>query len=296
MKKKIMLALMAMAMGAMVLTGCGSTSDQDAPASESTGVSEQPELANPWTESDQQGVEAATGFTMTAPDGASDVSYSYMSDNGTAQMKYTLDGAEWTYRMMQADGLTDISGMLYDWSAEEEGSVSGMSAAYYTYAAPAGGTDDDVQVVNWYDAVVGVTYSLSAVSGDLDGIDMQAYAERLYVTMQGDSTGDAEEDADTEVTDYFLGEHKRDEDGSTLIISDNGDGTFKIDISIVKLCRLENGVGTFEDHKMTFEVDDPSENKLSGVIYVDGDSLSVKITDSTWTYLPSGDVLEGFVR
>lgn len=301
MKKKIMLALMVMAMGAMVMAGCSAESgtdtdtDTDATPSESAAVSEQTEIANPWTESDQQGVEEATGFIMTAPEGATEVSYSYMSDNGMAQMEYTLDGTAWTYRMQQADALTDISGLAYEWTAEEEGSVSGMAATYSTYTASDNGTDNDVQVVNWYDAVVGVTYSLSAVSGDLDGIDMQACAEQLYVTMQGESTDDAEGDAEKELNDYFLGEHKRSEDESTLTITDNGDGTFKVDITIVKLCNLENGVGTFEDHKMTFDVDDPNGDKLSGVIYMDSDnSLTVKITDSTWNYLPVDEVLEGF--
>ena len=46
---------------------------------------------------------------------------------------------------------------------------------------------------------------------------------------------------------------------------------------------------------MSFEIDDPNGNKMSGVIYRDSDdTLTVKITDSTWTYLKNGDVLEGF--
>lgn len=46
---------------------------------------------------------------------------------------------------------------------------------------------------------------------------------------------------------------------------------------------------------MTFEVEDPNKNKLSGTIYRDSDdSLTVKITDSTWELLPSDEVLDGF--
>ena len=72
-------------------------------------------------------------------------------------------------------------------------------------------------------------------------------------------------------------------------------GTFKVDINIVRLCSLENGVGTFDDHKMIFTVDDPNEAKLTGVIYRDSDnSLTIEITDSTWMLLPSGEVLSGF--
>ncbi len=126
-------------------------------------------------------------------------------------------------------------------------------------------------------------------------MDIQAYAENLYVPLQGDATDDPEKDRENELNEYFLGEHKRSEDGSTLDIEDNGDGTFDIDINIVRLCSLEDGVGTFTEHKMTFDVTDPNGNPMSGVIYRDNDnSLTVKITDSTWDYLPNDEVLEGF--
>ena len=46
---------------------------------------------------------------------------------------------------------------------------------------------------------------------------------------------------------------------------------------------------------MTFVVQDPSENEMSGVIYCDSDnSLIVQITDSTWELLPTGETLDGF--
>ena len=253
------------------------------------------ELANPWTESDKQGAADATGFEMTAPEGAENVTYSYMQESGLAQMRYTLDETEWIYRMQMADELTDISGMAYDWTLEEEGTVSGRAAVYYSYCAPDGETENDVQVVNWYDAVTGVTCSLSAVSADLDGMDIQAYAENLYLPLQGEATDDADADRERELADYFLGEHKRSDDSSVLVLSDNNDGTFAVSISVTRLCNLEGGVGAFEDHKMRFEIDDPNGNKMSGVIYRDSDnSLTVKITDSAWTYLKSDDVLEGF--
>ena len=252
-------------------------------------------LANPWTESDMQGVADATGFEMAAPEGATNVAYSYMRESGLAQMCYTLDETDWIYRMQMADEQMDISGMAYGWASEEEGTVSGRPAVYYSYCAPDGETENDVQVVNWYDAVTGVTCSLSAVSADLDGMDIQAYAENLYLPLQGEATDDADADRERELADYFLGEHKRSDDSSVLVLSDNNDGTFAVSISVTRLCNLEGGVGAFEDHKMRFEIDDPNGNKMSGVIYRDSDnSLTVKITDSAWTYLKSDDVLEGF--
>ena len=303
MKKKLVLALTLMAMCMAMMAGYASASGQETPAgnqnNENAGAVGELGLANPWTESDEQGVADATGFEMTAPEEATEVSYSYMKEAGLAQLSYVQDEQKWTYRMQATDELTDISGMSYKWTNEEEGTVAGMEAVYYAYveleADDLADSLQAVQVVNWYDAVAGVTHSLSVSAKELDGLDIQAYAENLYAPLQGDATDDPEKDRETELKDYFLGEHKKSYDGSTLTIVDNNDGTFGINISIVRLCSLEDGIGTFEDHKMTFEVDDPNGNKMSGVIYRDSDnSLTLKITDSTWTNLPNDEVIDGF--
>ena len=286
MKKKIGIVLALALVGAMALTGCGSTTT-DSSSAEGT--------ANPWTETDKQGVAEATGFDMEAPDGATDVAYSYMAESGLAQMTYKLDDLDWTYRMQQADELTDISGLNYDWGTDElEGKVLEMPAMYYGYATD-GDDPDYVHLVNWYDAVPGVTYSLAASGKDMDGMDIQAFAEEIYEPLQGEATDDPEADRVTELNDYFLGEHKRSYDDSTLTIAENSDGTFDVDLSVTRLCSLEDGVGTFDEHKMTFTVKDPSGNDMTGMIYRDSDnSLCVKITESTWELLPTDEVLEGF--
>ena len=294
MKKKTVLALILASISMVVMAGCSSADSSGNQKEESAGSEE---IANPWTESDQQGVAEATGFDMTAPDGATDVVYSYMAEESLAQMSYELDGASWIYRAQATDALTNISGMEEGWTSEEEGNVSWMAANYYAYTVDDENVND-VQLVNWYDALLGASYSLCAAGTDLNGMDIQAYAENLYAINdpdQGDVTDDPEGDRENELNEYFLGEHTRSSDESALTISDNGDGTFGVNLSITRLCSLENGVGTFENHKMTFTVQDPAENEMSGEIYRDGDnSLTVKITDSTWEYLPNDEVIDGF--
>lgn len=288
MKKKIVLMLSLILIAAMLFSGCGSTAAQ-------SDTSEEQQLANPWTASDEQGVLEATGFDMAAPENAADVSYSYMADGAMAQMTYTLDGANWIYRMQMADELTDISGMEYQWLEGTECSVSGRDAIYHGYNVATNDATENIQVVNWYDAVTGVTYSLSATGKELSEAEMLTYAESLYTPLQGEATDDPDADRENELNEYFLGEHKRSSDESVLTISENEDGTFDINLSVTRLCSLENGVGTFADHKMTFTVEDPSEGELTGMIYRDNDnSLVVEITDSTWSLLPTGEVLDGF--
>ncbi len=310
MKNKLVLAMTVIAVSTAWMTGCSSTSGtsaeegtssdevweetQETDGSDAADTEASEEIANPWTESDEQGVAQATGFDMTPPDGAKEVAYSYLAEEGLAQMSYELEDAKWVYRMESADALTDISGLHMDWTGDE-GTVSGREAMYYGQCDPNDETTEDVMLVNWYDVVTGVTYSLSATGTDLSGMDMQVYAENLYVPSQGDATDDPAADRENELKSYFLGEHKKSEDGSSLVIADNGDGTFRVDLSITRLCSLEDGVGTFAEHKMTFTAADPNGEDISAMIYRDSDnSLVVRITNSTWEYLPNDEVIDGF--
>ena len=306
MKRNMIATLSIIAMSIVMLGGCASISSikttEETTLEESTKATEESSeeiigMPNPWTESDKEGVLAATGFEMNAPAGATDVAYSYMEDGKLAQMTYKLDDIDWVYRIQPADELTDISGLYYDWDSEAiiDGDVAGYKAVYYSYIAPEGSTEDSIQMVNWYDAITGVTYSLSAVAKDVDGMDIQAYAESIYSPLQGDATDDPEADRKEELDNYFLGEHKKSDDESMLTISDNNDETFAIDIIITRLCNLEGGVGTFSDHKMYFDIDDPNGGTLSGMIYRDSDnSLDVKFTKSTWALIPNDETFEGF--
>ncbi len=319
MKRKLLVGSLLLTLSMVGVAGCGAAEDttdtsveevqEDAAEEEATEEveeeadeadeaeddAEDTELANPWTESDREGVSAATGFDIAAPEGATEVSYSYMEEEGLAQMSYTLDGTAWNYRMEYEDELTDISGMEYDWTSESDGTVADRTAKYYAFCHLDDATIDDVMVVNWYDTVPGVVYSLSATATDLNGLDIQVVAEDIFEPLQGEATADPAADKERELNDYFLGEHTKSYDGSTLTITDNGDDTFKVDLSIVGLCSMEDGVGTYDDHKIFFDITDPSENTMKGMIYLDADnSLCVKITDSTWELLPTDEVIDGF--
>lgn len=309
MKKRTVVIAVVMTAAVLALSGCGASGKETAAETKSEEATEKAEessseeaiggMANPWTESDKEGVLEATGFEIDAPEGATDVTYSYMKEDKLAQLTYKLDEMDWTYRMQPTDKLTDISGMYYDWDEDAtlEDKVAGLQAVYYVCAAPEDSDEDSVQMVNWYDAVTGTSYSLSAIGKRLDGMDIQAYAESIYKPLQGDATDDPEGDRTVELNDYFLGDFVSSYDGSTLSIKDNNDDTYSINISLFRLCDLVDGVGHFEDHKMYFDIKDPNEEQMSGVIYRDSDnSLVIKITDSKWDLISNDEVFEYFEK
>ena len=181
--KKIFVVLTIL--GVMALTACKSSDNvQNSQSKDSAAGEENSTIANPWTESDAQGVLDATGFELIAPDGATDATYRYNESEGIAEMTYVLDGGTWTYRMQSASELTDISGMYYDWTLQDEGLVANMPAQYLAYSDATEDTEyiDNVfgvEVVNWFDETAQVVHSLSISGTDINGIDIQVFAEQL---------------------------------------------------------------------------------------------------------------------
>ncbi|MBQ1640239.1 MAG: hypothetical protein II051_03225 [Lachnospiraceae bacterium] len=193
--------LVGMSMMLMLsVTACGSKTENaaepqtpDAEPVIEEPATEEPEaeesdtgLANPWTESDREGVLAATGFDLNVPDDAENVVYSYMEADKLAQVSYVMNDHDWTYRVQPTDGLQDISGMYYEWVAEEDTNVADCEAEIKAYVENNGDPDnlDDmfsVQVLNWYDATEGATHSVSISGRAVDGLDLSVYAEDMWM-------------------------------------------------------------------------------------------------------------------
>ena len=89
---------------------------------------------------------------------------------------------EYTARIKSADAFEDISGLYYDW-ADELPCVIGRCDGVCRRAI----TDDGMtDVCLWYDALPGLMYSVSASGADLNGFDIQAAAEQVYLPMQAE--------------------------------------------------------------------------------------------------------------
>ena len=162
MKKRISL-LIAMALA----LGCGAVFAE-------TGVS------NPWVKTTEDGLMEALGLRFGVPEGATDVTWLILEEEQLAELQFTWYDEDYTARIMPSDEFQDISGMYYDWQQQfdcEIGRCEGIC-----YRAYDGEYTADLCL--WYDALTGLMYSVSVVDTDLDGFDITASAQEIYVPMQ----------------------------------------------------------------------------------------------------------------
>ena len=129
-----------------------------------------------------------SGLSFNVPDGAENVVYCWFEDTGMAEMMFTMDGDEYDARIqpaaLQAGELMNISDMYLDWDTEEDvavGHCEGKLALSQT------GSEDWVELCQWYDAAPGLMYALSVYTTDPDGLDLVAVAQMLYAPVQGDA-------------------------------------------------------------------------------------------------------------
>ncbi len=189
MKKTILIAAGTVLM-AGALTACSfnvSTSSETILTSESETVIETEAseaisgMANPWTDSDKQGVYDATGFYLVVPEDASFAYYSYNEQIGMAQVMYGLDAVDYVVRAQHTDEAEDISGNYYEWAEETTGTVGNCPATFYVNVHD--DTTPVLRMVTWYDESTGTSYSFSINSMTETDNDIQAEAEAVFAQM-----------------------------------------------------------------------------------------------------------------
>ncbi len=145
-------------------------------------------LANPWETMTAEELMEKAGVAFGVPEGAQNITCSYLRDQELAQMQFTLHDVDFCARMQSADiqdgKLPDISGMYYTWETEEP--VKVLHCDGVLYKAKDGDTND-VQLCLWYDLAPGFMYSLSATAPDLSKLDLVRVAEQVFIPTQGDA-------------------------------------------------------------------------------------------------------------
>ena len=137
-------------------------------------------MVNPWQETTAEGLMDSLGVTLGVPDGATDVSYRMMEQSQLGEMTFSWYDMDYTARVAPTDGFEDISGVYIEWNQSMDCSVGRCAAT--DSRGPDG--EDTVELCLWYDELTGLMYSLCVSAPDLDGFDILAAADQVYVPMQ----------------------------------------------------------------------------------------------------------------
>ena len=142
------------------------------------------QTANPWRDTTEAEAAGLCPGTLRAPADAENLQWSVMEAEGQpalVQLCFDLNGNSYTAReQLTNDQDADISGMYYDWTAQDEMRLRSwggreLSGACFRHIGEEGYAD----LCTWYDPQTGVSYSLSVTAQDLDGFDLQAIVEAM---------------------------------------------------------------------------------------------------------------------
>ena len=181
--------IMAIVLAVMCLfAGCGKT-EQPAADPETPAVEDpvNASLANPMVETTADDIINTFGFRFGEIEGAQDVKY-FLINGDLAQMSFTKDGLDYTARIQSAGEFTDISGMNYTWTVTDDCKIGYSDGKCMRYISDT----EQVDLCEWYDIAPGIMYSLSAggEGADLDGFDITAIANQIFVPLQGEADGE----------------------------------------------------------------------------------------------------------
>lgn len=85
-----------------------------------------------------------------------------------------------------------------------------------------------------------------------------------------------------------MGEYEDSNDGSTLTIYKKENGRIGVEIGLMRLSTIDDGLGTLSDCGLDFSATDAAGNPIYGEIVVEGNRAILTFTQSTWEYLPNG--------
>lgn len=137
-------------------------------------------MPNPWTETTKEGLMDALGLTLGVPEGATNVQWRMLEEAQMGELLFTWYDLDYTARVVPADGFEDISGIYIDWEQRADCTVG--RCAGVCYRGHSG--ENDIDLCLWYDELTGLMYSVSTQFYDLNGFDILAAAEQVFVPMQ----------------------------------------------------------------------------------------------------------------
>ena len=142
-------------------------------------------MINPWENMPVDQLQQLIGVPINIPEGAEKPVFRWYAAEKMAEMQFFWVNGDFCFRAQPVaprGELIDISGMYFTWKDEENISVGGCTG---TIAQVQSETGDWVQRCLWYDNAAGVSYSLTVVAPDVDGLDLAALAEQIFLPGVG---------------------------------------------------------------------------------------------------------------
>ena len=269
--RNIMILILIAALCLTALCGCGKKAEQPAEPQEAPSAG----IANPIEIFDSyDGQLQRCGLKLLAPEGAENVVIKTIAGK-TAETDFTLNGVEYYYRAEPTGELKtyDMSGLYYSWTKTEQAKVGYCDAEVRT--------GDSCGFVSWLDVVPGINYNLCSDKCG-DAAKLVETANLVFVPTQGDADGDP-----------YIGSFSAENNSVEFTL--NEQGGYNVVVGIYRLTTME-GKGNNMDGAVELELTDPNGGKMYGIFYPDGESYTLKITQSTWELLPAETMFEGFVR
>lgn len=172
MKKTVIGILLIM----LFLVGCNkskTTQENEAVANENTPVVEEntnedvaeteetPEVGipNPMQEITDEYEIYGLGHNIRAPKDAKNVK-SFLIDGKLFEQQFEYEGYDYTFRVQEADGYEDISGLYYEWTSDSDMMYPVKGAHWLKYESDG----EYAETLNWYDDIEKINASISSVS------------------------------------------------------------------------------------------------------------------------------------
>ena len=148
-------------------------------------------IGNPWVDITSEEAHEIVPRLFKAPEGAKDEGWMKCEDLGDSdkgigpmvQLSFILDDLPFTARaQVGAPEDTDIGGNYVEWTyGPEEVTLANWGGGNMKGKMRRSINDSGyVDELTWYDVEIGILYSLSTASDDLDGFDIQAVVEQMY--------------------------------------------------------------------------------------------------------------------
>ena len=143
-------------------------------------------LANPWEDVTAERLAELIGAPFNVPADAEQVIFRWYGAEQLAEMQFTRSGDEYCFRAQPVAPdmgvFADISGMYYSWENEMEVTIGWCSGIISQARSETAG---QAQRCLWYDSAAGISYSLPVTGPDLDGLDLTAVAEDIFLPTVG---------------------------------------------------------------------------------------------------------------